>query len=52
MILQLDQGEQPELNCIWSKLTLAAYYGFGDASSGGFGATIERPSGLYGGYGL
>ena len=31
---------------------MMAYYGFGDASSGGFGATVQRPGGLYGRYGL
>ncbi len=31
---------------------MTAYYGFGDASSGGFGATVEKPSGLHGHYGL
>jgi hypothetical protein len=31
-----------------NKLTITAYYGFGDASSGGFDATVERPGGLHG----
>jgi hypothetical protein len=31
---------------------MTAYYDFGDVSSGGFGATVERPSGLHGRYGL
>jgi hypothetical protein len=51
-ILHLTEGEQPALHCVRSKLTMIAYYGFGDASSGGFGATVERPSGLHGCYGL
>jgi hypothetical protein len=51
-ILQLTEGELLALHCIRSKLTLTAYYVFGDASSGGFGAMVERPSGLYGHYGL
>jgi hypothetical protein len=29
-----------------------AYYGFGNASSAGFGSTVERPDGLQGRYGL
>ena len=29
-----------------------AYYGFGDASSGGFGSTVERPDGLHGRFGI
>ncbi len=51
-ILHLTEGEQPALHCVRSKLTMIAYYGFGDASSGGFGATVERPSGLHNHYGL
>ncbi len=31
---------------------MTAYYGFGDASSAGFGSTVERPKGLHGQYGL
>jgi len=31
---------------------MMAYYGFGDASSGGFGATVERPHGIHGRFGL
>ena len=27
---------------------MTAYYGFGNASSGGFGATIQRPDGIHG----
>jgi hypothetical protein len=49
-ILQLAEGEQPALRCIRSKVTMNAYYGFGDTSSGGFGAMVERPSGLHGRY--
>ncbi len=46
--LQLAEGEQPALCCVRSMLTMTAYYVFGDAFSGGFGATVERLSGLYG----
>ena len=35
-----------------SKNRATAYYGFGGASSGGFGATVKRPGGLHGHYGL
>ena len=31
---------------------MTAYYGFGDASSGGFGATVQRPDGIHGRFGL
>ena len=51
-ILRLTEGEQPALCRVRSKLTMIAYYGFGDASSGGFGTTVKRPSGLHGRYGL
>ncbi len=51
-ILHLADGEKPQLRYGRSKHTMTAYYGFGDASSGGFGATIQRPGGLYGRYGL
>jgi hypothetical protein len=51
-ILQLTEGEQPQVQRVRSKLTITAYYGFGDASFGGFGATVERPGGLHGHFGL
>ncbi len=35
-----------------SSRVLTAFYGFGDASSNGFGASIERPNGLHMQYGL
>ncbi len=35
-----------------SKSRVTAYYGFGDASSGSFGATVERPGGIQGRFGL
>ncbi len=31
---------------------MIAYYSFGDASSGGFGATVKRPAGLHSRYRL
>jgi hypothetical protein len=35
-----------------STSTLTAYYGFGDASSAGFGSTVARPDGLFGRFGI
>jgi hypothetical protein len=35
-----------------SKSRITAYYDFGGASSGGFGATVERPGGIQGCFGL
>ncbi len=46
-ILHLAAGKLPRMRCACSKLTITAYYGFGDASSGGFRLTVERPDGLY-----
>ena len=40
------------MRTVRSKRTLTAYYGFGDASGAGFGATLERPGGVHGQYGL
>ena len=51
-ILQLAAGDTPRSRCVRSTNTLTAYYGFGDASSGGFGSTVARPDGLYGRFGL
>ena len=51
-ILHLTKGGQPQVQTVRSKLTMTAYYGFGDASSGGFGATVERPGGIHGRFGL
>ncbi len=35
-----------------SNKVVTAYYGFKDASSGGFGLTVEQPNGLHGRFGL
>jgi hypothetical protein len=35
-----------------SSSRVTAYYGFGDASLGRFGATVERPGGIHGCFGL
>ncbi len=51
-ILFLAQGELPATRCIQSKQTVTTYYSFGDASSAGFGSTVERPNGLHRRYGL
>jgi hypothetical protein len=51
-ILHLAVGKLRRMWCACSKLTITAYYGFGDGSSGGFGSTVERPDGLYGRFGI
>jgi hypothetical protein len=51
-ILHLAEGEHPAPRFVRSKLSMTAYYCFGVASSGGFGVTVERPSGLHSQYGL
>ena len=51
-LLHLAQGEKPILRCIRNKHTVTANYGFGNASSGGFGSTVERLEGLHGRFGI
>ncbi len=51
-LLSLAVGEQPTIRHIRSNHTLTAYYGFGDASSGGFGSTVHQPNDLFGWYNL
>ena len=51
-ILFLAESVTPRMRVVRSTSTLTAFYGFGDASSDGFGATIERKSGVVGRYGL
>jgi hypothetical protein len=51
-LLHLTEGDQPRARKVRSKNRATAYYGFGDASSGGFGATVARPGGLHGRFGL
>ncbi len=46
-ILHLAEGNLPRMRCVRSTSTFMAYYGFGDASLGGFGSTVVRPNGLY-----
>ena len=49
---ELTDSAKPRFRVVRSKTVFTAYYGFGDASSGGFGATIERPGGIQGRLGL
>ena len=49
---ELTDSAKPRFRVVRSKAVFTAYYGFGDASSGGFGATIERPGGIQGRFGL
>lgn len=51
-LLELAASETPRQRVIRAKNIVTAYYGFGDASSGGFGASIERPGGIHGRYGI
>ena len=51
-LLHLTQSDEPVVRCVRNKHTITAYYGFGDASSGGFGSTVERPDGLHGRFGI
>jgi hypothetical protein len=52
VLLSLSVGEQPTIRHIWSNRTLTVYFGFGDASSGGFGSMVQQPNGLFGRYSL
>ena len=40
------------MRCVRNNHTITAYYGFGDASSGGFGSTVECLDGLHGRFGI
>ena len=40
----------PTMRCVRRNRTLTAYYGFGDASGAGFGATVQQENGVYGRY--
>jgi hypothetical protein len=48
----LTKGECPTKQCVWNRKSLTAYYGFGDTSLAGLGATVECPEGLQGRFGL
>jgi hypothetical protein len=52
-LLQLMQSEKPILRRVRSaNCLMAAFYGFGDVSSSGFGASIAHPDGLHTQYGI
>jgi hypothetical protein len=51
-ILELASGDKPVMRCVHSRRMLTAFYGFGDASSAGFGSTMMRPRGIHGRFGL
>jgi hypothetical protein len=51
-LLNLLDSDTPAIQVVQSKRIVTAFYGFGVASSGGFGATIETPAGMQGRYGL
>ena len=52
-LLFLSQSKEPTMRQVRSSdVILTAYYGFGDASSDGFGSTVAQPGGLHGRYGL
>jgi hypothetical protein len=51
-ILHLTEGDLPSMRCARSKLAMTADSGFGNTSSGGFGATMERPRWLHGRFSL
>ena len=51
-LLHLAQANKPAMRCVCNRHTVTAYYGFGDASPGGFGSTAERPNGLHGRFGI
>ena len=46
-ILKLSESKKPALRIVRGKVVVTAYYGFGDASSGGFGATVEWAGGIH-----
>ena len=51
-LLFLSSAEKPRYRVVRGRVVMTAYYGFGDASSGGVGATIQRPDGIHGRFGL
>jgi hypothetical protein len=52
-LLQLTQSTKPILQRVRNASCVTmAFYGFGDASSSGFGASIMRPDGLHTRYGI
>ena len=51
-LLELSKGDKPIPRVVRGKVLLVARYGFGDASSGGFGASVERKDGIHGRFGI
>ncbi len=51
-VLYLAEGSQPAKRCIRSIWAHTACYGFGDASTAGFGLTVKCPGGIHGCFGL
>ena len=51
-LIKLTKSPFPDKRIVQRNVVLTAYYGFGDASSGGFGASIERPDGIIGRFGI
>ena len=51
-LITLSRGDNSMARVIRGKFVLTAYYGFVDASSGGFGATVERKDGMHGRFGI
>lgn len=51
-LLTLAANDTPRARVVRSTQICTAFYGFGDASSDGFGATIERETGIVERYGL
>jgi hypothetical protein len=51
-LLRLTASIEPTRRIVRSSKVITAFYGFGDASSGGFGSTIALGNGTQGRYGL
>ena len=51
-LLEIVNSPKPVLRVVRSKSVLTAFYGFGDASSSGFGASVEREDGTVGRFGI
>ena len=51
-LITLSAGDKSMARVIRGKFVLTAYYGFVDASSGRFGATVDRKDGMHGRFGI
>ena len=49
---KLTESDKPSMRVVRSKKLITALYGFGDASSGGFGSSIEHRGGIAARFGL